>query len=121
MGKMIDEVKMMMEQTAMPTITNEHEIVAIMHKLPPERKAHVLSFARFLAYETTQTAEYTFSEEDTALKDEYTASDAHWDELLTSEGGQSALENLADEALAEIRAGKATPIVFTENGELSPE
>ena len=108
----------MMEQTA---IVDEREIVAIMHKLPPERKAHVLSFARFLAYETTQTPEYTFSEEDAALKDEHTESDVRWDELLTSEGGQFALDKLADEALAEIRAGKATPIIFAENGELSPE
>ena len=112
---------MMMEQTAIPTTTSEHEIVAIMHKLPPERKAHVLSFARFLAFETTQTVEYAFSEEDAALKDDSTESDARWDALLTSEDGQFALDKLADEALAEIRAGKASPIILTENGKFSPE
>jgi hypothetical protein len=32
------------------------------------------------------------------------ASDARWDELLSSEGGQLALNKLADEALAVIRA-----------------
>lgn len=108
----------MMEQTA---IADEREIVAIMHKLPPERQAHVLSFARFLAFETTQTSEDTSSEEDVALKDDYSESDARWDELLTSEDGQFALDKLADEALAEIRSGKASPIVLTENGELTPE
>ena len=110
-----------MEQTALSTETSTNEIIAIMRRLPPERKAHVLSFARFLAYETTQTPEYIFSEEDAALTNGHTAPDTHWDELLASESGQFALDKLADEALAEIRAGKATPIVLAENGELSPE
>lgn len=111
----------MAEQIAMPTVNDERKISAIVHSLPPERKAQVLAFARFLAFETFQTRNLDFLEEEADFEDAYTESDARWDELLASEEGQLALEKLADEALAEIRAGKASPIIFSENGELAPE
>ena len=40
-----------------------------------------------------------------------TDADARWDELLASDEGQLALDKLADEALAEIRAGNAKPMI----------
>lgn len=44
--------------------------------------------------------------------DALTEADARWDELLASAEGQLALDKLADEALADIRAGNAKPIIF---------
>ena len=41
-----------------------------------------------------------------------------WDTLLATEESQRLLENMADEAWAEIQAGLATPIVFTNDGEI---
>lgn len=34
------------------TDKDEQQIMTIMHRLPPERKAQVLAFARFVAFET---------------------------------------------------------------------
>ncbi len=111
----------MAEQVAVPTTIGEHNLITIVHSLPPERKAQLFAFARFLAAETAQTTDLDFFEEDADPDDSYTESDARWDELLSSEGGQLALNKLADEALAAIRAGKARPMAFTANGELAPK
>ena len=107
----------MVEQPAMAK--DEQKIIAIMRHLPPERKAQMLAFARFLAFETFQTVDPDFLEDE--LEDTYTEADAKWDEMLASEEGQRVLEKLADEALAEIRAGKATEVTFTEEGEIAPK
>lgn len=94
--------------------------MAILHRLPPERKSQMLAFARFLAFESFQTSDLDFLEE-ADFGEDYTEADARWDELLASEEGQQALDMLADEALAEIRAGNATSMVFTEEGEIAPK
>lgn len=106
----------MAEQITTAISNDEWKIMAILQRLPPERKAQILAFARFLAYETFQTTDLDFLEED--FGDAYSESDIRWDELLASEEGQLALDKLADEALAEIRAGNAKSMGFTEDGEL---
>ncbi|MBS1250106.1 MAG: hypothetical protein MAG431_01696 [Chloroflexi bacterium] len=105
----------MTEHTGKLLSKDEDKIIAIIHRLPPESKAQILSFARFLAFEEYQASEHDFLEEEADLGGAPTESDAYWDDLLTSEEGQLALEKLADEALAEIQAGKANPIILTEN------
>ena len=113
----------MTKQAAMQTVLDEDQLMSIVYKLPSERKAQLFAFARFLAFETAQTADadMDFLEEETDFQDDYTASDAQWDQLLTSEKGQLALEKLADEALIDVRAGKATPMIPITTGELAPE
>lgn len=111
----------MAEKIIMPPISDERQIIAIVQSLPPERKAQVLAFARFLAFETYQTKDLDFVEGQAGFDDVNTESDARWDALLATEEGQLALEKLADEALADIRAGKARSMAITENGELAPE
>ena len=54
-----------------------------------------------------QPVDLDFLEEVADFGDIYTESDVRWDELLASEEGQLVLDKLADEALAEIRAGNA--------------
>jgi len=44
--------------------------------------------------------------------------DARWEALFASEQGQNALNKLADDALADIRAGRASPMIFTDDDEL---
>jgi hypothetical protein len=51
---------------------------------------------------------------------EYKEDDARWDALLATEESQRLLEELADEALWEIEAGQAKPMVFPEDGEIVP-
>jgi len=57
---------------------------------------------------------------DTAGDLESAEDDARWDALLATEASQRLLEKMADEALAEIEAGKATPMVFAEDEEIAP-
>ncbi|RIK40368.1 MAG: hypothetical protein DCC55_15345 [Chloroflexi bacterium] len=110
----------MTTQAAPQAINYEHKIFAIARRLPPDRRSQLLAFARFLAFETFQTHDLDFLEDETDFEDEYTEADARWDAIFESEEGQLTLEKLADEALAEIRAGKARPIVFTADGEIAP-
>ena len=49
-----------------------------------------------------------------------TIDDARWNALLVTEESQRLLEKMADEALSEIEAGQARPIVFAEDGEIGP-
>ena len=107
-------------QTTTPPINYERLIAAIVRKLPPERRAQILAFARFIAYETFKPKNWTPGEDDAWLTDEYTENDARWEALLTSEVGQNVLDKLVDEALTDIRAGKAKPIAFIPEGELAP-
>jgi hypothetical protein len=51
---------------------------------------------------------------------EYSEDDARWDALLATEESQRLLEKLADEALSEVKAGQARPMVFTEDGDIVP-
>jgi hypothetical protein len=56
----------------------------------------------------------------TEFEDAHTEADTQWDAIFESEEGQLVLEKLADEALAEICAGNARPMVFTATGEIAP-
>lgn len=94
----------------------ERTLLTILRHLPPERGQQLLSFARFLAFETFQTTELDFLDDES----EETDDDVGWDALLASEKGQNALDRLADEALASIRAGESRPIVFAADGEIVP-
>ena len=110
----------MAEKLSMAIGDNERQIMTIVQSLPPEGKSQVLAFARFLASEAFWTTDFDLSDS-VGSDDVYTEADARWDELLASEEGQVALDKLADEALAEIRAGNAKPIIFTEDGEISAQ
>lgn len=101
----------MANELSMTIGDNERQIMTIVRSLPPEGKSQVLAFARFLASETLWTTDLD-SLEKAGIEDAYTEADARWDELLVSEEGQLALDKLADEALAEIRAGNAKPMIL---------
>jgi uncharacterized lipoprotein YmbA len=53
-------------------------------------------------------------------EEEIVAENSRWDALLATDESQRLLEKMADEALAEIQAGKARPMIFTEDGEIAP-
>ena len=59
-------------------------------------------------------------ETQTVSKAEISAENTRWDALLATDESQRLLEKMADEALAEIQAGHARPMVFTEDGEIAP-
>lgn len=93
--------------------TEEYEkvLIQIVRRLPPERVSEVLDFAQSLEFQVTKAG---------IGDQEYTESDARWDTLLATEKSQRLLEKLAGEALSEIEAGKAQPMVLTEDGEIVP-
>ncbi|MEZ4863146.1 MAG: hypothetical protein R3C14_17645 [Caldilineaceae bacterium] len=111
---------MMKEQAAAESSSQERQLVALLRKLPPERSAQVFAFARFVAYETFKTDELELFDVDEFLEDADTENDAKWEAIFASDEGQTALDRLADEALAEIHAGKAKPMIFTASGEITP-
>ncbi|MFZ1755020.1 MAG: hypothetical protein WAU10_14825 [Caldilineaceae bacterium] len=106
----------MQAQTELQSPGYERAILSILRHLPPEGGRQLLTYARFLAFERFQTTEFDFLDDET----EETENDLRWDALLASDDGQSALDWLADEALASIRAGDSRAIVFTADGEIAP-
>ena len=107
-------------QTEMQRNSDERKIAAIVRRLPPERSAQVLAFARFLAYETFKPNELEFLEDEELFVEADPESDAQWETIFASEEGQTTLDTLADDAFAEIRAGKAKLMIFTADGEIAP-
>ena len=87
----------------------ERTVIKILRALPPNRAAQLVDFARFL--EAQILSEELVQKEDMA---EIEADEAQWDALLATDAAQILLENLADEALAEYRAGATRPLAFRE-------
>jgi len=97
--------------TTAETEKYERTLIQIVRRLPPECASEVLDFAQFLEFQAAKAGE----------GDEvYTEDDARWDALLATEESQRLLEKMADEAVSEIEAGQARPMVFTEDGEIVP-
>ena len=103
-------------QTVSKSVTNEQKLVEIIRRLPPERVIEVVDFAQFLEFQTTKDG---VLDEDVS-EEQISAENARWDALLALDESQRLLEKMADEALAEIQARRARPMVFTEDGEIAP-
>ena len=82
----------------------EKTLIEIARALPANRMEQLVDFARFL--ESQSLTEKLLKGEDLT---EIEADNAEWDAILASEESQALLEKLADEALAEHRAGKTRP------------
>jgi hypothetical protein len=93
----------------------ERTLIKIARTLPPNRVEQLVDFARFL--EAQILSEELIKEEDIA---EIEADNAQWDALLATDEAQTLLEKLANEALAEHRAGKTKPMTFDNEGRIVP-
>jgi len=98
----------------------EQRLLGIVRKLPLERVSQVIDFAHFLEFQITKIHDSDRLGED-GSEEEIAVENAQWDALLATDESQCLLENMADEALADIQAGRARPMVFTEEGEIAPE
>lgn len=87
----------------------ERTLIKIARVLPPNRVEQLVDFARFL--ETQSLSEELIQEERMA---EIEADNARWDALLATDEAQTLLEKLAQDALAEHRAGKTKPMAFND-------
>jgi hypothetical protein len=103
----------------MPVMTvsqdNEQVLLDIVRILPSDRAEQLVDFARFL--EAQLLSEELFGAE---VKAEVEADNARWDALLDGDDAQALLNQLADEALVEHRAGRTKPMVFDRNGRIVP-
>lgn len=105
------------EATQAQSMQPEQVVVEILRRLPPDRKQQVVDFARFMESEAQKVGELLREESEEQIAAENTA----WDALLETDEAQALLDKLADEALAEIKAGSARSVIFTEDGEIAPE
>ena len=91
-------------------------LIEIARVLPPARVEQLVDFARFLEAQVLNEA--LIQEENIA---EIEADNARWDTLLATDEAQVLLDTLADEALAEYRAGKTTPMAIDDQGRIVQE
>ncbi len=101
-----------------PVASQDYEQILIdtVRVLPPNRVEQLVDFARFLKAQIL--TEELVQEESIA---EVEADNARWDALLATDDAQVLLEELADEALAEHRAGKTQAMAFDDKGRIVPE
>lgn len=93
----------------------ERALIDIVRALPPDRAEQLIDFARFL--EAQILSEELFPD---GLAEEFKADNAQWDALLESDAGQTVLEELAQGALAEHRAGHTVLMTFDDEDRLVP-
>jgi hypothetical protein len=93
----------------------EQKLVGIARRLPPERVSELLDFAQFLELQLAKAHSVETLDQD-ASEAGIAAENAQWDALVATDESQRLLEKMADEAWAEIQAGQARPMIFTELG-----
>jgi len=91
----------------------EQTLIHIVRSLPSTRVEQLVDFARFLEAKISEDALL----ED---QDEIDADNARWDAIMATDEAQNLLEQLAQEALSEHRAGKTRPMAFTQDGRIIP-
>jgi len=101
-------------QVASQRSTYEKSIQHIMRRLPTERLASLVEFARFLEFEVE------ISRTQEAIEVAETASANKWDELLAKPESKNLLRKMAHEAQAEYLAGESTEIKLANDDRLSP-
>ncbi len=92
----------------------ERTLLRIARVLPSERVGQLVDFARFL--EAQLLGDELIQGVDLA---EIESENAEWDALMATDEAQALLDTLADEALAEHRAGKTRSMAF-DQGRIVP-
>ncbi len=105
----------MMTETELQIAEYEKMLISIMRKLPSERLAALIEFARFLEFQANQSATKISNEEA-----ELTEGDTKWDMLLSQPKSTLLLREMAQEARTEYTAGETTEIDIGEDGRLKP-
>lgn len=112
---------MIKTQTASELSKYELMLLEIIRKLPAERVAQLIEFARFLEWQTKKTDVSNGHAENNAVANEVpTVEQDQWEPLLAKPEAKQLMRKMAREALAEYRAGQATDITTTEDGRLAP-
>lgn len=110
----------MKRQVSVKKSTAEQRLITIVRKLPPDRVSQLIDFAQFLEIQLKKSTDQSLPDNPETEACIPTENDK-WDTLLATDEAQQLLEKMADEAFHEIRAGRAKPMLFTENGQLLSE
>ena len=84
-------------------------LIKIVRVLPSSRVEQLVDFARFLE---AQILSEDIIKQESVL--EIDADNEKWDALMATDESQALLDKMADEALAEHRAGKTMPMAFNK-------
>jgi len=103
--------------TVSETAVYEQQLVSVIRRLPPHFVSQVINFAKFLEFQLIGNRNDILTDE---TEEEIAENNARWDQMLATDESQQLLEKMADEALGKIHAGRAEPIVFTDNGQIRP-
>lgn len=95
--------------------TYEQTLLNIARTLPAERLRQVVQFARFLQVQPLD--EFALVDEESP--EEIAADEALWDAQFAAT--QDGMAKMAEKALTEYKAGKSTPMSFTEDGRIASE
>lgn len=87
----------------------EQQLSQIIHNLPIERVTQVVDFARFIETQAEEESEQAIQ-----------ASEAKWDELFARPEAQAKMLEMANEALADDKAGLTEEMEFDDEGNLVP-
>jgi dTDP-glucose pyrophosphorylase len=104
--------------TSQPTVY-EQQLIRIIRRLPDDRISQVVDFAKFLEFEIRDVSNNLINQNET--EEEIAQENNQWDTLLARDDAQRLLEKMADEALSEINAGHAKPMIFNQNGQIEPD
>ncbi len=91
--------------------TDEQTLISIVRELPPERISQLVGYARSLLPQAVP------DQQDTP---ETISSEERWTPLSDQPEQQRTLLEMAQEAREDLRSGRATDIVFAEDGSLAP-
>ncbi|MFZ2632016.1 MAG: hypothetical protein WAX48_10595 [Desulfosalsimonadaceae bacterium] len=95
-------------------ISYEQELIKIIHRLPVERIAQIVDFARYIQSQTGEDCVIL----DDECEEEILADEAHWDTQFA--GSQDGLKRMAELVRSEIRSGHMKSMIFTKNGRMTP-
>jgi uncharacterized protein YcaQ len=106
---------MMETPTTSQTSAYEQALTSIVRTLPIERVLQILDYARYIQSQVIE--DFNLLEID-ETEEEILADEARWDAQFAAT--QDGLKKMADKVRAEISAGRAMPMVFTQDGGLAP-
>lgn len=100
-----------------PAQTSLHEetIINIIRRLPSDRVSQLIDFAKFLENQSSVKKPDGEDAEDKIHGDE-----EKWNELFACPEAKQVMREMANEAIEDYHAGKATEIGVAEDGRLKP-
>jgi hypothetical protein len=95
---------------------DEHTVISIIRRLPPDKIAHLVDFAKFLEFEYVRKNNGIVDKDNTDTEE----AEEKWDKLFAETESKRVMRDMAREARKDYYEGKTTDISVTEDGRLTP-